>query len=48
MSKMPPEIRTQIAPNTAHKVWEMSELLEVIQQEVEAWKITDGVKKMWT
>lgn len=30
MSKMPPEIRVQIARNTSREVWEMSELLEVI------------------
>ena len=44
MSKMPPEIRVQIARNTAREVWEMSELLEVIRQEVEAREISDGVK----
>ena len=35
MSKMPPEIRVQIARNTAREVWDMSELLEVVLQEVE-------------
>ena len=44
MSKMPPEIRVQIARNTAREVWGMSELLEVIRQEVEAREISDGVK----
>ena len=44
MSKMLPEIRVRIARNTACEVWEMSELLEVIRQEVEAREISDGVK----
>ena len=32
LSKLPPEIRVQVARNTAREVWEMSELLEVIRQ----------------
>ena len=44
MSKMPPEIRVQIARNKAREVWDMSELLEVIRQEVEAREVSDGVK----
>ena len=46
MSKLPPEIRIhdQVAKNTAREVWEMSDLLEVIRQEVEAREISDGVK----
>ena len=44
MSKMPPKIRVQIARNTVHEVWDMSELLEVIRQEVEAREVSDGVK----
>ena len=44
MSKLPPEIRIQVARNTAREVWEMSDLLEVIRQEVEAREISDGVK----
>ena len=44
MSKLPPEIRVQVARNAAREVWEMSDLLEVIRQEVEAREISDGVK----
>ena len=44
MSKLPPEIRIQVARNTAREVWEMSDLLKVIRQEVEAREISDGVK----
>ena len=42
MSKLPHEIRVQVASNTAREVWEMSELLEVIRQEVEARGISEG------
>ena len=44
MSKLPHEIRVQIARNTAREVWDMPELLEVIRQEVEALGISEGVK----
>ena len=44
MSKLPHEIRVQVARNTAREVWDMSELLEVIWQEVEAREISEGVK----
>ena len=44
MSKLPQEIRNQVARNTAREVWKMSELLEVIRQEVEARQISEGVK----
>ena len=44
MSKLPHEIRVQVAKNTAREVWDMSELLEVIRQEVEAREISEGVK----
>ena len=44
MSKLPQDIRLQIARNTAQEVWEMSELLSVIQKEVEAREISDGIK----
>ena len=44
MSKLPHEIRVQVARNTALEVWNMSELLEVIRQEVEAREISEGVK----
>ena len=44
MSQLPHEIRVQVARNTAREVWDMSELLEVIRQEVEALEISEGVK----
>ena len=44
MSKLPHEIRVQVARNTAREVWDMSELLEVIRQGVEARGIRKGVK----
>ncbi|PFX25804.1 hypothetical protein AWC38_SpisGene9561 [Stylophora pistillata] len=44
MSKLPHEIRIQVARNTASEVWEMSDMLEVIRQEVEAREISEGVK----
>ena len=44
MSKLPQDVRLQIARNTAQDVWEMSELLEVIRKEVEAREISDGIK----
>ena len=44
MSQLPHEIRVQVARNTAGEVWDMSELLEVIRQEVEALEISEGVK----
>lgn len=44
MSKLPPEVRVQVTRNTAQEVWEISDLLEVIRQEVEAREISEGVK----
>ena len=44
MSKLPQDVRLQIARNTAQDVWEMSELLSVIRKEVEAREISDGIK----
>ena len=45
MSKLPHEIRVlKVARNTAREVWDMSELLEVIRQGVEAREISKGVK----
>ncbi|CAH3199177.1 unnamed protein product [Porites evermanni] len=44
MSKLPHEIRVQVARNTALEVWDTSELLEVVRQEVEAREISEGVK----
>ncbi|XP_078368716.1 uncharacterized protein LOC144652543 [Oculina patagonica] len=44
MSKLPQEVRIQVARNTAREVWEISELLDVIRQEVEAREISEGVK----
>ena len=36
MAKLPPEVRVQIARNANQDVWEISDLLAVIQREVEA------------
>ncbi len=36
MSKLPQELRIQFARNTAQEVWQMSDILDVIRQEVEA------------
>ena len=44
MSKLPQEVRIQVARNTAQEVWEMSDILDVIRQEVEAREISEGVK----
>ena len=44
MLKLPHEIRVQVTRNTAREVWDMSVLLEVIQQGVEALEISKGVK----
>lgn len=44
MSKLPPEIRIQVARNTAWEVWEMSDLLQVIWQNVEAREVSDSIK----
>ena len=41
ISKLPQDVRLQIARNTAQDVWEMSELLSVIRKEVEAREISD-------
>ena len=44
MAKLPPEVRVQIARNTNQDVWEISDLLAVIQREVEAREISENVK----
>ena len=44
MSKLPHEVRVQVARNTANEVWKMSDLLEVIRHEVDAREISEGVK----
>ena len=44
MSKLPQEVRIQVARNTAQEVWQMSDILDVIRQEVEAREISEGVK----
>ena len=41
MLKLPPEVRIQVARNTACEVWEMS----VIPQEVEAYETSNGFKR---
>ena len=44
MSKLPQEVRIQIARNTAQEVWQMSDILDVIRREVEAQEISEGVR----
>ena len=44
MSKLPQDIRLQIARKTSKEVWEISEILDVIRNEVEAREMSDGVK----
>ena len=44
MAKLPQDVRVQIARNTTQDVWEIGELLDVIQREVEAREISDNVK----
>jgi len=44
MSKLPQDVRVQVARNTAREVRKISVLLEVIRQEVEAPEISEGVK----
>ena len=44
MSKLPQQIRVQIARTTTQEVWKISELLEVIKKEVDAREISESVK----
>ena len=36
MYKLPQEVRIQVTRNTAQEVWQMSDILDLIQQEVES------------
>ena len=44
MLKLPSEIRLQVSRATEKKVWEIQELLDLIQQEIEARETTEQVK----
>ena len=44
MSKLPQDIRLQIARKTSKEVWDISEILDVIRNEVEAREMSEGVK----
>ena len=44
MSKLPAEVRLQVARVTAKEIWEVQEILTVIQAEVEAREISDTIK----
>ena len=44
MSKLPGDLRLQIARNSDKDVWEIKELLEIIRKEVEAHELSDHVK----
>ena len=43
MSKLPGDVRLQIAGNSDKDVWEIKELLEIIRKEVEARELSDHV-----
>ena len=43
MSKLPEEVRIQIARNTSKDVWEIGELLNVTQKEVEAREVCENI-----
>ena len=44
MSKLPQDIRLKIARKTSKEVWEISEIFDVIRNEVEAREMSDAVK----
>ena len=44
MSKLPSEIRLQVSRATEKEVWEIQELLDLIQKEIEAREMTEQVK----
>ena len=44
MSKLPSEVRLQIARVSVREVWEVEELMDVIKGEVEAREISDNIK----
>ena len=44
MSKLPSDVRLQVARVTANEVWEVQEILTVIKAEVEAREISDTIK----
>lgn len=44
MSKLPEEVRMQIARNSSKEVWKIDDLLKLIKQEVEAREVCENVK----
>ena len=44
MSKLPADVRLQVARITAKEVWEIQELLGVIKREVEAQELSDTIR----
>ena len=44
MSKLPADVRLQIARNSVKEVWEIKELLEIIRKEVEARELSEHIK----
>ena len=44
MTKLPLEIRLQIARNTVDEVWNITDLLEVMRKEVEARELSENVQ----
>lgn len=43
MSKLPSNIRIEVARKTSNEVWDMEELLKIIQTEIEARELSDNV-----
>ena len=44
MTKLPPDLRLRFARDTDEDVWEIKELMELVKREVEARKMSEGVK----
>ena len=44
MSKLPEDVRMQIARNSSNEVWKIEDLLKLIKQEVEAREVCENVK----
>ena len=44
MSKLPPELRIQVARKTADELWKIEDILEIIRKELEAREISESVR----
>ena len=47
MTKIPQDVRLQIARVTTRDLWNMDKLLQVIKREVEAREMTEGLNSGW-